>query len=304
MKFAVIGGAGFIGNNIVRLLLNNDHTVHVIDNLHTGKLENLTNIKNDIVFKKIDIRDFDKLNNALENIDGIFHQAALTSVPESYEKPKEYYNVNVIGTENIFKIAKKNNQKVVYASSSSVYGNAETIPIKENSPRNPINPYGQTKLEKEFLAEKFSNKGVEIIGLRYFNVFGLGQTNSYAGVITKFMNRLSDKLLPIINGNGKQVRDFIYVNDVANANIAAMNCSIKSGFFNIGTGKTVSINDLAKVMIKLYGLEFKPKYVDALKGDVDKSQADTKLAEKSLNWKYKTDLQNGLSYIIKPTVYT
>lgn len=298
MKFVVTGGAGFIGSNLVRSLVSKNHTVLVIDNLCTGKLENLFDIKNHITFKKIDIRDFDTLSNEIKNMDGIFHQAALTNVSESYNKSKEYYDVNVQGTKNIFKIAKKNNQKVVYASSSNIYGNVKKIPISENTCQNPINPYGQTKFDGELLANIFSKEKVRIIGLRYFNVFGMRQTNSHVDVISKFMERLSNALPPIINGTGEQTRDFIYVNDVVSANLAAMNCNVKFGFFNVGTGRAVSMNNLATIMIKLYGLDLKPEYTNALDGDINKSQADPEFARKFLNWKYKIELEHGLSFMI------
>ena len=161
MKFAVTGGAGFVGNNIVKLLVSKGHSVVVIDNLHTGKKENLGKILEKIQFHEEDIRDFRKMESILKDVDGIFHEAALTIVQESFQKEKEYFDVNVKGTENIFKIAQKYQKKVVYASSSSIYGNTEQIPIKENFERRPINPYGQTKLEDEFLAEKFANEGLK-----------------------------------------------------------------------------------------------------------------------------------------------
>ena len=236
MKFIVTGGAGFIGNNIVRQLLKQNHTPIVIDNLYRGKIERISSL--DVEFHKIDIRDFDQLRNILKNSDGIFHEAALTDVQESFTKQQEYIDVNVKGTENIFKIAKEFDLKVVYASSSSVYGNPKKIPLNENSERNPINPYGKTKLDDEFLAEKYSKDNVSIIGLRYFNVYGEDQTGSYAGVITKFLNRLNEKKSPIIFGTGSQIRDFIFVEDVAIANIVAMQNNVKNGFFNIGTGIT------------------------------------------------------------------
>ena len=191
MKFAVTGGAGFVGSNIVKLLVKENHDVIVIDNMHTGKKENLEEIIDKIKFCKLDIRNISELENNIKDVDGIFHEAALTIVQESFMMKEEYYDVNVKGTENIFKIAEKYGIKVVFASSSSVYGNTKTIPIIEDAKRNPINPYGQTKLEDEFLAEKYAEKNVSIIGLRYFNIFGKGQTGSYAGVITKFLNQLN-----------------------------------------------------------------------------------------------------------------
>ena len=299
MRFAVTGGAGFIGNNIVKLLIEKNHEVIVIDNLHTGKKENLESIFEKIDFYEIDIREKDKMQKIIKNCDGIFHQAALTSVPESFEIPEEYYDVNVKGTENIFNIAKEQNLKVVYASSSSVYGNITKIPINETSPRNPINPYGKTKLDDEILADTFSSNGTQIIGLRYFNVYGIGQTGSYAGVITKFMQNLSKSKPPKIFGDGSQIRDFIHVSDIANANLSVMNSSITSGFFNVGTGKTISIKDLAKLMIELYDLDVSPEYHNSLPGDIKQSQANTSQIKNLTGWKHETELTAGLKNIIK-----
>ena len=293
MKFIVTGGAGFIGNNIVRQLLKQNHTPIVIDNLYRGKIERISSL--DVEFHKIDIRDFDQLRNILKNSDGIFHEAALTDVQESFTKQQQYIDVNVRGTENVFRIAKEFDLKVVYASSSSVYGNPKKNPINENSERNPINPYGKTKLDDEFLAEKYSKDNVSIIGLRYFNVYGEDQTGSYAGVITKFLNRLNEKKSPIIFGTGSQIRDFIFVEDVAIANIVAMQNNVKNGFFNIGTGITTSIEQLAKIMINLSGLKLEIQYENALDGDVQSSQADTSVTETMLKWKYSVGLKEGLT---------
>jgi UDP-glucose 4-epimerase len=296
MKFVVTGGAGFIGSNIVKQLLKQNHTPIVIDNLCRGKIERISSP--DIEFHKVDIRNIDQLKKILKNSDGVFHQAALTDVQESFTKQEEYNDVNVKGTENIFKIAKEFNLKVVYASSSSVYGNPEKIPITENSKRDPINPYGKTKLDDEFIAEKYSKDSVSIIGLRYFNVYGKGQTGSYAGVITKFINKLKENKDPIIFGSGIQVRDFIFVEDVALANISAMKSNVNNGFFNIGTGITTSIKQLAKIMIDLSNLKLEIQYEKALDGDVNNSQANTNLTESILKWKYSVKLKDGLKTII------
>ena len=298
MKFAVTGGAGFVGNNIVRLLISKGHSVVVIDNLHTGKKENLEGVLEKIEFHEIDIRDYNEMEKILEHVDGIFHEAALTIVQESFDKTKEYFDVNVKGTENIFKIAEKFKKKVVYASSSSIYGDTEQIVIKESSIRNPINPYGQTKLEDEFLAEKYVSKGLEVIGLRYFNIFGKGQTGSYAGVITQFMRKLNGKKCPIIFGDGLQIRDFIHVSDIAEANLSAMLSNTNSGFFNIGTGIGTKIVDLAKIMIKIFDEKFEPVFQDSLKGDVKISQADMTLTKKIINWESKIELEEGLRKFI------
>ena len=298
MNLIVTGGAGFVGNHLVKYLVKKGHNVTVIDNLHKGKKENLDDVFNKIEFFEIDIRNYDVLRNCLKDADGVFHEAALTAVPESFLIPQEYYDVNVHGTENILKLAKEIGFKLVYASSSSVYGNTTKIPIKENFELKPINPYGQTKLEAEFLAKKYSKIGVKVIGLRYFNIFGIGQTGSYAGVITKFMRNLDERKSLIINGDGTQVRDFVYVEDVAQANLVAMESKIDGGFFNIGTGIVTSITELAQIMIELSNSSDSLTFSEPLKGDIKKSQAHTGLTEKMLGWKFKTCLKSGLQKIM------
>ena len=294
MKFVITGGAGFIGSHIAKHLVEKNHDVIIVDNLSRGRLENLSKIKEQIEFKKMDILDFNSLKDIISNSDGIFHQAALTSVPESFLQKEKYHNVNVKGTENIFKLAKEFEKKVVYASSSSIYGNTTTIPIQENFERNPINPYGVTKLDDEKLAEKFHDLGVSIIGLRYFNVYGIGQTNDYAGVITKFINQINRNESPIIFGDGLQTRDFISVEDVAKANLLSMESKTDFSFLNIGTGISTSVKTLAEVMIELSGKTLEIRYGDLPLGDVIESLADTSLAKKLINWNYDTLLKNGL----------
>jgi len=294
MKYAVTGGAGFIGSNIVKQLVKNNHKVVVIDNLHHGNLSRLNKIKNKIDFHNVDIRNKIDLKNSLNNIDGIFHEAALTIVSESFEKPEEYNDVNVNGTKNIFEISSELKIKVVFASSSSVYGNVDTIPIKEDFPKNPINPYAVTKVKKENLAEEFWKKNCKIIGLRYFNVFGKGQTGSYAGVITKFLKQINQNLPPIIFGKGNQIRDFVFVEDVARANIMAMENKTNQGFFNVGTGTSTSILELTKLMLNNSNSNLIPIFEKELPGDIEKSLADTKLIENILGWKYSKNLKDGL----------
>lgn len=295
MNFAVTGGAGFIGSHLVKYLVSEGYTVSVIDNLFRGRISNLDGVQDKVHFVKLDILNYEDLRNNLQNVDGIFHQAALTSVPESYQKEDEYKKVNITGTENIFKIAKEFKIKVIYASSSSIYGDINKIPITEDFEREPINPYGFTKLEDEYLAEKYSKSGTQIIGLRYFNVYGLGQTLDYAGVITKFLENISAGKSPIIFGDGSQIRDFIFVNDVARANLVAMNSSIDHGFFNVGTGIAISIKDLAYLMIKISGKDLELVFDKLPEGDVKNSQADITLAKKILDWEYVTKLKDGLS---------
>ena len=294
MKYAVTGGAGFIGSHLVKKLVEHGNEVIVIDNLNTGKKQNIEKISKKIDFFEVDIRNFSAIKDILKNIDGVFHEAALASVQDSFRIPDEFFDVNVNGTENIFKIAKKLGIKVVYASSSSVYGNPISIPIKENDDKNPINPYAKTKLEDDELAEKYARNGLKVIGLRYFNVFGSGQSKEYAGVIKLFLERIQQGLPPLINGDGLQVRDFVYVDDVVNANMLAMESNVNGEFFNIGTNSVVSVLDLANMIIKFSGLKLKPIHRPPVPGDVKATQADITKAKMMLKWKPTTSIENWL----------
>lgn len=294
MKYLVTGGSGFIGSYIVKRLVADKHEVVVFDDFSRGKMENLSGVEDLVTVKQADILDFESLSDSIPEIDGIFHEAALTSVPESFSNPQKYHNVNVNGTKNIFKIANDLGIKVVYASSSSVYGDTPTVPISENFEKNPINPYGVTKLDDEKLAQQFHESGASIIGMRYFNVYGIGQTLDYAGVITKFFDFINANHPPKVYGDGSQVRDFISVEDVADANYHAMFSETDFGFFNIGTGIATSILKLANLMIKLSKKDLEPIFDKLPPGDVLKSQANTSLTKESINWSYKTDLETGL----------
>jgi UDP-glucose 4-epimerase len=298
VRYIVTGGAGFIGSSIVKKLVARGDDVTVIDNLNTGKEENLKSVIDKITFLKDSILNRELLEKQSQNIDGIFHQAALASVQDSFSKPDEYHDVNVNGTENILKLAKKNDFRVVYASSSSVYGNPERIPIKESDKKNPINPYAETKLKQDQLAIKYSEMGVKVIGLRYFNVFGKGQSKEYAGVLKLFLERIRDKLPPKINGDGTQFRDFVYVEDVADANIMSMDSDINHGFYNVGTNTSITILDLAKTIIKSSGLDIQPIFGPALKGDVQKTIANIDLIKEEIGWEPTILLEKWIEEII------
>ena len=294
MKYMVTGGAGFIGSHLTEKLVERGDTVTVIDNLNTGKIENLKSVSQKINFVQNDIRDVEVVRNLMENIDGVFHQAALASVQDSFRIPEKFHDVNVNGTENIFKIAKEFGIKVVYASSSSVYGDTKTLPTTEKDEMNPMNPYAKTKLEKEKLAERYAKNGLKVIGLRYFNVFGPRQSKEYAGVIKLFLDRIEQGLPPLINGDGLQIRDFVYVDDVVNANILSMKSDIDFEFFNIGTNSVISVLDLANIIIKFSGLKLKPIHRSAVPGDVKATQADITKAKMMLKWKPTTSLKDWL----------
>ena len=298
MKILVTGGAGFIGSHITEYLVQRGDNVTVIDNLKTGQTANLSKVNKNINFVNGDIRNYKLLEGLVNDTDGVFHEAALASVQQSFEMQDEYFDVNVNGTENILKLASEYGFKVVYASSSSVYGNPKHVPTKENHDRKPLNPYAETKLEEELLAEKYSEMDVSVIGLRYFNVFGRRQSKEYAGVIKLFLEKIQQNKDPKINGDGLQTRDFVYIEDVVKANILAMDSNIKHEFLNVGSGSSISILDLATVCIETSGLSLKPIHGPELPGDVRATKADTKLIEKLLNWKAKTKLEDWLSKVI------
>ena len=295
MKFAVTGGAGFIGSHIVKYLLQEGHTVKVIDNLCNNSNSNITNYLDQIDFYQEDIRDYEKVEKIIRGCDGIFHQAALTSVQESFLEPQKYVDVNVNGSRNIIKIAVKENIKVVYASSSSIYGNQTNFSIKENTNKNPINPYGYSKLEMENLFKTDLNSEINSIGLRYFNVYGIGQNKNYAGVITKFLSNINKNKPLVIFGDGTQKRDFIHVDDIVEANIMAMKSNIKNAIFNVGTGISTTINNLAELMIKISNFHRGIIHLPPADGDVKFSQADTDLIFSTLKWSSKIDLNTGIN---------
>ena len=298
MKILVTGGAGFIGSHIVEYLVQRGDDVTILDNLNAGKMQNLSRINNDINFVNGDIRDYKLLEKLTKDSDGVFHEAALVSVPHSFKIQDEYFDVNTNGTENILKLAKEYGFKVVYASSSSVYGNQKQTSIKESDNRNPANPYAQTKLKAELLAEKYSEMGVRVIGLRYFNVYGRRQSKEYAGVIKLFLGRIQQKKAPKINGDGLQTRDFVYVEDVVKANILAMDSNVKHQFFNVGMGYSISILDLANMVIDASGLSLEPIHDSQLPGDIRDSQADLELINKLLEWKPTAKLADWLIEVI------
>ena len=304
MKILVTGGAGFIGSHIVEYLVQRGNNVIVLDNLSNGKMQNMSKVSDDINFVNGDVRDYNLVEQLVKDVDSVFHEAALVSVPESFKMQNEYFDVNVNGTENILKLAKEYGFKIVYASSSSVYGNPKSVPIKEDDDRNPLNPYAKTKLEDELLAEKYSEMGVHVIGLRYFNIFGRRQSKEYAGVIKLFLKKIQQNKAPIINGDGSQTRDFVYVEDVVKANILAMDSNIKYKFLNVGTGFSISILDLANACIEASGLSLKPVHGPQLPGDILDSKADLELIKKSLEWKPITKLEDWLVQVISSRNFT
>ncbi len=297
MKYAVIGGAGFIGSHLVRELLHLKHSITVIDSLTKDKKENLKDVLNIIEFLDIDIRDNSSLEKSLKFFDGVYHLASLENWQESFSKQTEYFEVNVEGTENILKLALKHGFKVIYASSLSVYGNPKRNPVSEDHEKNPITPYGITKLKAENLLENYAKLGVETIGLRYFNVYGKGKIGPNKGVIPDFLENIAKNEPLVIYGSGSQIRDFIFVGDVIKATCLAMESKMKSGFINIGSGIGTSISDLADLMISLSRKDLTTVSIPSQHDEFD-IWADISKAQNSLGWFPETTLKKDLQKIL------
>lgn len=299
MKFLVTGGAGFIGSNIAEKLAGEGHAVIVLDNLVEGKLENLSPIKDKITFIKGDIREEKDLDRALKGVDFVLHQAALRSVPKSMERPIEYNDVNVNGTLKLLIKAKEHKiKRLVFASSSSVYGQRDTFPEKETDPTNPISPYATTKLVGEYYCKLFSNSyGLETVSLRYFNVFGPKQSldNQYAVVIPKFIVCILNNQPPPVHGDGLQERDFTFIDNVVKANISASQARGVSGeVFNVACGSSNTVLDIVDKVNSILGKKIKPMLEPTRAGDVRKTLADIKKLKTKLGIKDFVDFKEGL----------
>jgi UDP-glucose 4-epimerase len=296
-RIIVTGGAGFIGSNIVRTLsINND--VVIVDDLSTGRFENIADLteKENVRFLHASILNLQLLQEAFCDADYILHQAAIPSVPRSIENPLLTNEVNITGTLNVLIAARDNNvKKVVYASSSSVYGDTPTLPKEENMVPNPQSPYAVTKLVGEYYCQIFSQiYHLPTISLRYFNVYGPYQNpdSEYAAVIPRFILSLSQNKSPIIYGDGSQSRDFTFIKDVIQANIIAAESSA-TGIYNIGAGNRTSIDELAESIIWIMGKKTKPKYEEARAGDVKHSLADVSKA-RTIGYEPEYNLEEGL----------
>ena len=281
-KFLITGGAGFIGSNLCEALLKRGHFIRCLDDLSTGKAENIQPFleNSNFEFIKGDIRDLDTCMNACKNIDYVSHQAAWGSVPRSIEMPLVYEEINIKGTLNMLEAARQNNvKKFVYASSSSVYGDEPTLPKKEGREGNLLSPYALTKRTNEEYARLYTELyGLETIGFRYFNVFGRRQDpdGAYAAVIPKFVSSLLYNIAPKINGDGTQSRDFTYIENVIEANLKGMQAPREAAgeAFNIAYGGQVNLNELYQKLSELLGKKIEPVYGPERAGDIKHSNAD------------------------------
>lgn len=303
-KVIVTGGAGFIGSHLSEELVRRGCDVVVIDNLSTGCLENLENIRNKIRFVEGDICDTDLLVREFKDAVCVFHQAAIPSVPRSARDPHGTNRVNLIGTQSVLEASKRSQVgRVVYASSSSVYGDSPTLPKREEMPMRPISRYALQKATDEHYAKRIYRKhGLETVGLRYFNVFGPRQNpdSEYAAVIPIFIKKILNNEQPTIYGDGTTTRDFTYVVNVVNANIlAGYQKDIAGEVFNIASGKNISLSGLVETINNILGKDIKPKYADFIPGDVRHSLADIAKAKSLLGFEVKVDFQTGITETIE-----
>jgi nucleoside-diphosphate-sugar epimerase len=303
MHYLITGGAGFIGSNLAEYL-SKRHDVTIIDNISTGRRENLQSFSgNDrITFIEGSITDLDLLLETFQGTDGIFHQAAIPSVPRSVKDPISTNEANVCGTLNVLVAARDCGvRKVVCASSSSVYGDIPELPKTEEMEPNPLSPYAVSKLTDEYYGRVFTDLyDIQTVFLRYFNVYGPRQDpqSEYAAVIPKFITRLLAGQPPIIYGDGEQTRDFTFIKDVIQANERAMERNTR-GTFNIAFGSRISLNDLARTLMELIGIDIDPIYDDPRPGDIRDSLADIRAAQRQLGYAPEYDIKKGLEETVE-----
>ncbi|HWP49999.1 MAG TPA: SDR family oxidoreductase [Candidatus Limnocylindrales bacterium] len=295
----VTGGAGFIGSHLVEALLKINYRVRVLDNFMTGKRQNISSILSHIQFIEGDLRDFETVRKAAEAVDFIFHLGALPSVPRSIQDPITSNEVNIQGTLHVLEAARQMRVKrVIFSSSSSVYGDSPLLPKREDAVPNPLSPYAVTKLAGEYYCKVYYKiHGLETVCLRYFNVFGPKQdpTSQYAAAIPRFINALLVNKPPLVYGDGEQSRDFTYVENVVQANILAIKAPEAPGkIFNIAYGKRITVNELIKTLNTLLGKNIQPVYESSRPGDIRHSLADISQARQILGFSPTVTLEEGL----------
>ena len=300
-QYLITGVAGFIGSSIARALLSCGEQVRGVDNFATGKRENIAEILNRIDFRAADITDLEAMREACTGVDFVMHQAAIPSVPKSVLDPLGSNRANVDGTVNVLVAARDAKVKrVVYAASSSAYGDTPTLPKHEEMRPDPISPYAVAKLASEhYMISFYRCYGLETVCLRYFNIFGPRQDPSspYSGVLAKFATQMLRGEQPTINGDGEQSRDFTYIDNAVEANLLACKAPAQKAagqMFNVATGRRVTLNETFKVLQELTGYQGQPKYGPVREGDVKHSLADISKAEAGLGYKTLVDFEEGL----------
>ncbi len=299
MRYLVTGGAGFIGSNTVDELVRRGHDVVVLDDLSTGKAENLVEVQEKVELRRHSVTDLDRLREACRGVDYVLHLGARTSVPRSVKDPLETNRVNVDGTLNVLVAARDAKVKrVVFAGSSSVYGETPTLPKREDMPAAPISPYGLSKLAGEIYGQVFQRcYGLEFVSLRYFNVFGPRQDpgSPYSGVLSLFNAALLNGTQPTVYGDGEQSRDFTYVGNAVEANLLACESKRAAGLaINIGTGSRYTLNQTLSLLEKITGRTAKAKYGPPREGDIHDSQADISRAKDVLGYNPRFGFEEGL----------
>jgi UDP-glucose 4-epimerase len=302
-RYLVTGGAGFIGSNIVEELLRRGETACVLDNLATGHLENLASVRDRIQFFEVDIRDLEKIRPAFEGVDYVVHLAALPSVPRSIADPVSTNQVNVWGTLNVLLAARDaGSKRVVFAASSSAYGDNPSLPRVETQMPRPLSPYALSKLAGEYYCQIFSRVyGLEAVALRYFNIFGPRQDphSPYTGVLSKFIAAYSRGETPVIFGDGEQSRDFTYVDNVVDASLrACVAPGVAGQVINIGAGERHTLNQTIILLNKIFGRSVAPRYDPPRPGDVLHSHADLTLASRLLGYQPKIRFEEGLNLTV------
>ena len=299
--YLITGVAGFIGSSLARALLSRGEQVRGIDNFSTGNRENLSEILGRIDFRQADINDLDAMHKACAGVDFVLHQAAIPSVPKSVLDPLGSNRANIDGTVNVLVAARDAKVKrVVYAASSSAYGDTPTLPKHEAMKPDPISPYAVAKLASEhYMTSFYRCYGLETVSLRYFNIFGPRQdpTSQYSGVLAKFITQMLRGEQPSINGDGEQSRDFTYIDNAVEANLLACRApeaKAAGQVFNVATGRRVTLNETFKLLKDLTGYDGQPKYGPERGGDIKHSLADISKAESGLSYKPLVDFEEGL----------
>ncbi len=297
--YCVTGGAGFIGSNLVERLAQRGDHVRVVDNLATGRLENLESCRRQIEFIEADVCETDRMREIFSGVDVVFHEAAIPSVQKSILDPERSNHSNITGTLAMLVAARDAKvRRVVLAASSSVYGETAVLPKTESMTPQPISPYGVMKMVSELYAQMFTRfYGLETIALRYFNVFGPRQdpSSEYSGVLSKFITAKLQGRSPVIYGDGEQSRDFTYVDNVVNANLLAAEASEGIGqVINVATGRRYSLNETVKILDKIFGATANAVYEPPRVGDIKHSQADISRARAWLKYQPSVDFETGL----------